>query len=610
VLQRRHLFNDGQQPKGRQRNRQQLAEAALTALSRQTTSVILEACGEILDKCCNTNKTLRAFIEALLCLFNFIVRYTVAAEFVSRQLLHQPNGNNNNNNNSNSSYHLAASLQQGQGSDNIAANLDNDKPLADIKLLYLDTNCDRLRTAVDTMAIKKRKLMHDAFFDRKSSVHHEADKYIPVISLALFSFSLGQSEAEELQKILHLYPNAVAEISLKKCSISDATWQHVFAGIGESAKSLQTLDLHLSAMPDNAVPRLSRSLRAMSSLRQLNVAGVTSSKDCLATVVSSLVNCHQLTNLDLSFCPVEDRGAHLLAELLERGGCPLVTLRLRSTQIRRDGARKLLTALKKHPRLTHFDIGGNRIGTGALGLLGEHLIYNRSMREITADDCDFSSEGCDALARALKSNSVLQHLDISRNRIGDSGSNLIADSLRYNTSLVSLGLNFCDVSNQGFSSLLDSLLSNVRLATLKLCYNQIGGRSYEGVVERSQSPCFSGDSDIDRESGLGRSTDESQFGEVDTTKIVSHDIQFNSTGVVGILDGCYVNSACMTTPKQSPLIGSSLRNVTTSNSSSNNGSYLNFDSDVNIYSKLTFVLQQNKTVKILLWGNNIESLDL
>lgn len=413
---------------------------------------------------------------------------------------------------------------------------------------------------------------------------HEADKYVPVISLTLFAYSLNHSEATELHSIFRSYPATIVELSLKKCRVADETWQHLFTGLNESAKSLQSVDLQLSPIPNEVIPKFARSLRYMTLLRRLNVAGVTSSKDALTAIVKSVAWCHLLTNLDLSFCQVEDAGAALISDILERG-CALTSLRLRNAHIRRDGAQKLIGGIKKHPCLTHFDIGGNRLGTEALGWLGEYLICNRSIRDITADDCGFSSYGCDIVSRALKTNNVLLHLDISRNRIGDCGSNLIADSLKYNTSLVSLSLNFCDVGDQGFSSLLDSLLSNIRLTTLKLCYNLIG----HGSFDCSQSPCLS-ENDPDRESGLGCSTDNSQLGEEGARSTDNNEDQHQ--------DQSYTNEACLISKLPCKTISQCYEAST---------SCFNLhDFDGNICTKLNFVLQRNRVVKILLWGNRME----
>ena len=585
LLQRRRLFADHQ--RRRQRNRQQLAEACLTTLSKQTTSVILDICSEIVDKTTTTttamasaNKSLKSFVECLLCLFNFIVRYTAGAEFCGRhQLDVLPD--------------RLLALAVGE----------DEKPAVDLKLLYLDTNCDRLKPAYETMPIKKRKLMHDAFYDRKVSVRHEADKYVPVISLTLYAYALGQSEATELQQIFQVYPSSIVEFSLKKCRLQDATWPLLLASLRSSAKSLQMIDFHLTPVPDNVAKKFANSLCEMSCLRHLNVAGISSAKDSMAIIVKSMANCYFLSGLDLSFSQVEDSGASLLGDLLERG-CPLTSLRLRNSHIKREGAKKLLNAMKRHPRLTYFDIGGNKIGSGTLCLLGENLICNRSIKEIIADDCGFSSDGCETLSRALKTNNVLQHLDISRNSIGDGGSNMLADSLKYNTALLSLGLNFCEVSNKGFSSLLDSLLSNVRLATLKLCYNYIGRQV-------CQSPCLSDDmGDADRESGIGRSTDEtSQFGDelhtVDGNNYVNPSI-----GYCAEEGGGYTNEVCLynchlTDTAVSPIPTPTSKSI----DSRNNSNHFDFDVVGNVYTKLNFVLQQNKTVKILLWGNNIDYID-
>lgn len=83
VMKQRLLVSNVQHK--RLRDRQHMAETVLATFGGQPTSVILEVCEAIIEKSANNNN-LKNFFEALLCLLNFVVRYTAETEhFISQQ---------------------------------------------------------------------------------------------------------------------------------------------------------------------------------------------------------------------------------------------------------------------------------------------------------------------------------------------------------------------------------------------------------------------------------------------------------------------------------------------------------------------------------------------
>ncbi|XP_048017762.1 ribonuclease inhibitor-like [Megalobrama amblycephala] len=93
--------------------------------------------------------------------------------------------------------------------------------------------------------------------------------------------------------------------------------------------------------------------------------------------------------------------------------------------------------------------------------------------------CDFTDEGCDALASALRSNpSHLRELDLSRNKLGDSGVKLLSDGLdNPQCKLEILRLIYCDFTDEGCAALASALRSNPSyLRELNLSRNNLGDR--------------------------------------------------------------------------------------------------------------------------------------
>lgn len=133
-------------------------------------------------------------------------------------------------------------------------------------------------------------------------------------------------------------------------------------------------------------------------------------------------------------------------------------------------------SLARNSRLELIDISSNNIGDDSIRSLSQTLLKNRSLRELNLENCGLTSTGsaCTALSRALRANTALRSLQISRNALGDTGMASLADGLKYNGTLETLSANMCGVGNTGFAQLLEALRSNAVLTTIKLCYNNIG----------------------------------------------------------------------------------------------------------------------------------------
>ena len=258
--------------------------------------------------------------------------------------------------------------------------------------------------------------------------------------------------------------------------------------------------------------------------------------------------------------------------------CPLRKLRVRDNCVRADGAYRLFKALKKNSRLQLLDVSSNQLGSGSsyssLTALSEMLRYNRTLRQLNVENCAISRDGCQALARALKSNAVLRSLDLSMNPLRDAGVEALAEGLKYNQTLDVLCLNMCDIANHGFAKLLEALKYNMTLKTLKMCYNKIGRY---GNNNGSASPA-SNSSTVD----LNLTSSSISDATLNDSHVLLADVSMSSVASGG-----------------APLNSSSL--------SCDGG--VTSASIEDVYDKLCRVLQQNKDLKVLLWGNKLEDDD-
>ncbi|XP_066501480.1 protein NLRC5-like isoform X2 [Hoplias malabaricus] len=274
----------------------------------------------------------------------------------------------------------------------------------------------------------------------------------------------------------------------KSGSIKPEDCTDLVSALNLNPSQLRELDLNKNKLDMSGLKELCRLLKnPLSKLEKLKLANSLMVESC-ADLTSALCRSpSHLRELDLSENTLGDSGLKQLCTFIKNPECKLQRLLLKKCSIRDTTA--LTSALTSNlSHLRELDLSENTLGDSGLKQLCTFIKNpERKLQKLLLQSSSITEGGCAALSKALCLNpSHLEELDLSDNRVGDSGVQQLCSLLtNQNFKPRAFRLRNCSVTEGGYTALASALKSNIssQLIELDLSGNDPGDKGLRALTD-------------------------------------------------------------------------------------------------------------------------------
>ncbi|XP_032872142.1 ribonuclease inhibitor-like [Amblyraja radiata] len=187
---------------------------------------------------------------------------------------------------------------------------------------------------------------------------------------------------------------------------------------------------------------------------------------------------HKCQCLRLGDNDLGDSGVKLASAALRHPDCKIHTLRLERVGLTDSGAEDLVSALSTNHTVTWLDLSGNKLGNSGVKLVSAALRNpDCKIQRLRLMDVGLTDSGAEDLVSALSTNHTVTLLWLSGNKLGDSGVKLVSAALTNpDCKIQRLWLMDVGLTDSGAEDLVSTLSTNRSLTGLYLTDNSLTDR--------------------------------------------------------------------------------------------------------------------------------------
>nr|XP_055053398.1 NACHT, LRR and PYD domains-containing protein 3-like isoform X2 [Misgurnus anguillicaudatus] len=315
--------------------------------------------------------------------------------------------------------------------------------------------------------------------------------------LNLSDNKIGDLGANLISNVLKNPQCKLDKLRLWRCDIKYKGCVALTSALRSNPSHLRELNLSDNKIRDLGANLIFNELKnPQCKLDKLRLSNCNITAEGWAALTSSLTsNPSHLTHLNLSENDLRDFRLNLISDGLKNPDCKLEILRLTSCNVTDKGWAALTSSLGSNPsHLRELDLTNNKLGNVSVKLICDVLKNpDCKLEMLRLRDCNLTDKGCVDLTSALTSNpSHLRELDMSLNKLCDSGVTLISDLLKNpQCKLEKLKLSECNISDEGCVALTSALTSNPsHLTHLDVRNNKLGETGVKLLTDLKDDPQY------------------------------------------------------------------------------------------------------------------------
>ncbi|XP_062895424.1 NACHT, LRR and PYD domains-containing protein 14-like [Mobula hypostoma] len=297
--------------------------------------------------------------------------------------------------------------------------------------------------------------------------------------LRLGENKLGDSGVKLVSAALRNPECKIQTLWLQNVGLTDSGAEDLVSALSTN-RSLTELDLSGNELGDSGVKLVSAALRNPEcKIQKLGLCEVGLTDSGAEDLVSTLSTNRSLTELYLNGNKLGDSGVKLVSAALRNPECKIQKLRLGVVGLTDSNAEDLVSALSTNPSLTELRLGENKLGDSGVKLVSAALRNPEcKIEKLRLMNVGLTDSGAGDLVSALTTNQSLTELDLSHNKLGDSGVKLVSAALRNpECKIQKLRLRDVGLTDSGVDDLVSALSTNPSLMELDLGTNSLTDRS-------------------------------------------------------------------------------------------------------------------------------------